>query len=251
MSAADLIAPAAAVARASDDGLEYVAPSNTVAVVAMGTRASESTKIETAAAAVGGAGLGAAPESPRGSSSSATNTSAPVPSGKTPVAVAGNVASPSSGVPPGRGASSSSSQAATPGSAVSPALTPPSGSPSTPISVRAAFTTPPSGAPRPPADVLLSNRENLKLAAAAVPVPVGTSDFEMVDPGVANVVIVMSESRDPESRPRPCLGPPLSLRVVCARRPSSVRGSELISSECAGGHWQVIHHFLQSRRPRG
>jgi hypothetical protein len=174
MSAADLIV--AAVASASDDGrFEYVAPSNTVAVVAMGTKASESTKNETAAAAVGGA----APESPRGSSSSATNTSAPVPSGKTPVVVAGNICR----LAKFRGAAGTRRFfICNYRLGCESCVTPSSGSPSTPISVRAAFTTPPSGAPRPPADVLLSNRE--KLAAA-----VGTSDFEMVDPVTLAVVV--------------------------------------------------------------
>jgi hypothetical protein len=170
---------AAAVAGASDDGgFEYMAPSNTVAVVAMGTKpeASESTKNETAAAAVGGDG--AAPGSPRGSSSSATSASAPVPGGKPLVVQAGGVAPPRSGVPPGRGASSS----ATAGSAVRPALAQSGGSPSTPVSVHPAFTTPPSGALLPPAGVRPSNRE--RLAAA-----VGTGDFELVDP--AKLVLVV------------------------------------------------------------
>ena len=175
MSAADLIA--AAVAGASDDGgFEYMAPPNTVAVVAMGTKASESTKNETAAAAVGGDG--AAPESPRGSSSSAMSATAPVPGGKPLVVQAGGVAPPSSGVPPGRGASSS----ATAGSAVRPALAPSRGSPSTPVSVHPAFTTPPSGALLPPAGVRQSSRD--RLAAA-----VGTGDFELVDPAKLLLVV--------------------------------------------------------------
>lgn len=175
MSAADLIA--AAVAGASDDGgFDYMAPLNTVAVVAMGKKASESTKNETAAAAVGGDG--AAPGSPRGSSSSATSASAPVPGGEPQVVQAGGVAPPSSGVPPGRGASSS----ATAGSAVRPELAHSGGSPSTPVSVHPAFATPPSGALLPPASVRQSNRE--RLAAA-----VGTGDFELVDP--AKLVLVV------------------------------------------------------------
>jgi hypothetical protein len=177
MSAADLIA--AAVTSASNAGFEYEDPSDTVAVVAMGTKASESTMYETAAAAVGGDG--AAPGSPRGPSSSATKTSAPVPSSKMPLFEAGKIAPPGSGVPPGSGASSSTPT----GSAASPALAPSSGSPSThaPIPVRTSLTTPsPSGAPLPPAGVQLSNRK--KLAAA-----MGTVDFEMVDPAKPAVVV--------------------------------------------------------------
>ena len=90
MSAADVIA--AAVASASlDDELEYAGPSDTMAMVAMAKKASESTKNETAAAAVGGDG--AAPDSPRGSSSSATSASAPVPGGRPLVVLAGGVES--------------------------------------------------------------------------------------------------------------------------------------------------------------
>ena len=174
ISEADMIA--AAVEYASAGGFEYAEPPDTVALVTTGTKASESTQYETAAAAVGGDE--AAPESPRGSFSSASKTSAPAPSSTSPAMFrAGPSSPPRSTVPPGGGiASRPSGSAPSPALTVRPALTPSGGSPATPspVSVAASLATPsPSGAPPPPAGAQPSNRQRLADA-------LGT-DIDMVD----------------------------------------------------------------------
>ena len=174
ISEADMIA--AAVEYASAGGFEYAEPPDTVALVTTGTKASESTQYETAAAAVGGDE--AAPESPRGSFSSASKTSAPAPSSTSPAMFrAGPSSPPRSTVPPGGGiASRPSGSAPSPALTVRPALTPSGGSPATPspVSVAAFPATPsPSGAPPPPAGAQPSNRQRLADA-------LGT-DIDMVD----------------------------------------------------------------------
>ncbi len=160
---------AAAVAGASDGGFAYAAPPDTVALVTTGNKASESTKQETAAAAVGGDE--AAPGSPMGSFSSASNASAPAPSSTLPAMVrAGTGSPPRSTVPPVGGTN-------TRRSAPRPALAPSGGAPAppSPFPVAASLTTPsPSRAAPSPAKAHPSNRERLTAA-------VGTTDIDMVD----------------------------------------------------------------------
>ena len=169
-SAADLIA---AAVNASFDGVEYSDPSDTVAMVAMDTKASESTTSKTVATAVGADE--AALRSPRGSSSSAMQTSAPAPRSPMPRVVrAGTDSPPRSGVPPGGGASP------TTGSTRSPPLAPSSGSPPTPVQVRTSLATP--GATPTPAGVPQSSRQRLAEA-------MGTGDIDMVDPARLAVAV--------------------------------------------------------------